>query len=63
MGISIWFSIHLQFLSYIVNMSALIYTFFFGSQDPAAAGILMTIATNIDVSLQNLIYNLGSAET
>lgn len=46
-------------MSYIVNISAIVYTFFIGSKDPALAGILMTIATNIDVCLQNMINNSG----
>lgn len=53
----------LTFLSYVVNISAIIYTFFFGSQNPALAGLLMTVATYIDISLMNAVQNFGQAET
>lgn len=42
---------NLTFTSFIVNISAIAFVLFFGSENPALAGLLMTVATVIDNSL------------
>ncbi|CAD8048099.1 unnamed protein product [Paramecium sonneborni] len=58
-----WFSMNLTFTSFIVNISAIAFVLFFGSDNPALAGLLMTVATVIDNSLQSAINSITQAET
>ncbi|CAD8141597.1 unnamed protein product [Paramecium octaurelia] len=58
-----WFSMNLTFTSFIVNISAIGFVLFFGSENPALAGLLMTVATVIDNSLQSAINSITQAET
>ncbi|CAD8149098.1 unnamed protein product [Paramecium pentaurelia] len=58
-----WFSMNLTFTSFIVNISAIAFVLFFGSENPALAGLLMTVATVIDNSLQSAINSITQAET
>ncbi|CAD8136284.1 unnamed protein product [Paramecium pentaurelia] len=58
-----WFSMNLTFTSFIVNISAIAFVLFYGSENPALAGLLMTVATVIDNSLQSAINSITQAET
>ncbi|CAD8052568.1 unnamed protein product [Paramecium sonneborni] len=61
--ITTWFSMNLTFTSLMVNISAIAFVLFFGSDSPALAGLLMTVATVIDNSLQSSINSITQAET
>jgi hypothetical protein len=53
----------LTFCSFTVNISAIVYSVFYSTKNPALAGLLMTYASAINDNIQFTIMAIGMVET
>ena len=62
-GLENWFALRLQFLGFVINLTAIGYSIFNGSDDASILGLLLTYSMNLNGEIIATSSNFAFSET